>query len=152
MGTAVASGGLAELSRTVASGYQGPPELTLARVFTEWTLDPWMLALVLVLGVGYLAGTRRQPGWPVARRVWFLGLGLGFLVIATMSWVGVYQPVLFYVRAVQTVLLVLVVPLFLTLGRPISLAIAVFPRAGARVETAIRSRPRVGRPGGLRRR
>ena len=55
--------------------------------------------------------------------------------------VGVYQPVLFYPRAVQTVLLVLVVPLFLTLGRPISLAIAVFPRAGARLEAAIRSRP-----------
>ena len=76
----------------------------------------------------------------MARRIWFLGLGLGFLVIATMSWVGVYQPVLFYARAVQTVLLVLVVPLFLALGRPISLAIAVFPRAGARIEAVIRSR------------
>jgi cytochrome c oxidase assembly factor CtaG len=68
-------------------------------------------------------------------------LGLGFLVIATMSWVGVYQPVLFWVRAVQTVLLVLVVPLFLALGRPVTLAAAVFPRAGARLEAAIRSRP-----------
>ena len=54
---------------------------------------------------------------------------------------GVYQPVLFYARAVQTVLLVLVVPLFLALGRPISLTIAVFPRAGARIETIIGSRP-----------
>ena len=141
MGTALASGGVAELTRTLGSGYQGPPELTVTRVFTQWTLDPWMLALVLVLGGGYLAGARRQPGWPVGRRIWFLGLGLGFLVIATMSWVGVYQPVLFYVRAVQTVLLVLMVPLFLVLGRPISLTIAVFPRAGARIEAAIRSRP-----------
>ena len=58
-----------------------------------------------------------------------------------MSWVGVYQSVLFYARAVQTVLLVLVVPLFLALGRPISLFIAVFPRAGARLETMIRSHP-----------
>jgi cytochrome c oxidase assembly factor CtaG len=113
----------------------------VARAFSEWTLDPWMLALVLILGGGYLAAARRQPDWPVARRIWFLGLALGFLVIATMSWVGVYQPVLFYARAVQTVLLVLVVPLFLTLGRPISLAIAVFPRAGMRVEAVIRSRP-----------
>ena len=141
MGTALAYGGLAGLTRTLGSGYQGPPALTVARAFTQWTLDPWMLALVLILGGGYLAGARRQPGWPVARRIWFLGLGLGFLVIATMSWVGVYQPVLFYARAVQTVLLVLVVPLFLTLGRPISLAIAVFPRAGARLEAVIRSRP-----------
>ena len=141
MGTAVASAGLAELIRAAGGGYHGPPELTVARAFTEWTLDPWMLALVLILGGGYLAAARRQPGWPVARRIWFLGLGLGFLVVATMSWVGVYQSVLFYARAVQTVLLVLVVPLFLALGRPISLVIAVFPRGGARLEAIIRSRP-----------
>ena len=141
MGTAVAAGGWAGLARAAEGGYQGPPELTMARAFTEWTLDPWMLALVLILGAGYLAALRRQPDWPVARRIWFLGLGLGFLVIATMSFVGVYQPVLFWVRAVQTVLLVLVVPLFLALGRPISLAIAVLPRAGRRLEAVIRSRP-----------
>jgi cytochrome c oxidase assembly factor CtaG len=141
METAVASAGLAGLTRAAEGGYHGPPELTVARAFTEWTLDPWMLALVLILGGGYLAAVRRQPGWPVARRIWFLGLGLGFLIVATMSWVGVYQSVLFYARAVQTVLLVLVVPLFLALGRPISLAIAMFPRAGARLEAIIRSRP-----------
>ena len=141
MGTAVASAGLAGLTRAAEGGYHGPPELTVARAFTEWTLDPWMLALVLILGGGYIAAMRRQPGWPVARRIWFLGLGLGFLIVATMSWVGVYQSVLFYARAVQTVLLVLVVPLFLALGRPISLAIAAFPRAGARLEAIIRSRP-----------
>ena len=141
MGTAVAVGGWAGLARAAEGGYQGPPQLTVARAFTEWTLDPWMLALVLILGAGYLAALRRQRDWPVARRIWFLGLGLGFLVIATMSFVGVYQPVLFWVRAVQTVLLVLVVPLFLALGRPISLAIAVLPRAGRRLEAVIRSRP-----------
>ena len=129
------------LSRPVLDGaaYHGPPALTLTRAFTEWTFDPWMVALVVILGGSYLAGTHRQQGWPVARRIWFLGLGLGFLVIATMSWVGVYQPVLLYARAVQTVLLVLVVPLFLALGRPISLVIAVFPRAGRRIEAAIGS-------------
>ena len=77
----------------------------------------------------------------MARPIWFCGLGLGFLVIATMSWVGVYQPVLFCARAVQTVLLVLVVPLFLALGRPVTLAATVFPRAGTRLEAVIRSRP-----------
>ena len=84
---------------------------------------------------------RDNTAWPVARLIWFCGLGLGFLVIATMSWVGVYQSILFYARAVQTVLLVLVVPLFLALGRPVTLAAAVFPRAGARLEAIIRSRP-----------
>jgi len=138
MGTALASG---HLIRAVASGYHGPPELTVARAFTEWTFDPWMTALVVVLGAGYLAGVHRAGDWPGARRIWFLGLGLGFLVIATMSWVGAYSPVLFYARAVQTVLLVLVVPLFLALGRPVTLAGRVFPPAGARLEAVIRSRP-----------
>jgi cytochrome c oxidase assembly factor CtaG len=80
----------------------------------------------------------RPPGgdWPAARRVWFLGFGLGFLVIATMSWVAAYQPVLFYARAIQTVLLVLVVPLFITLGRPFSLV-----GAGSRAQARAWKRP-----------
>jgi cytochrome c oxidase assembly factor CtaG len=150
MGTVLASGGLPALASAAYHGpfapvlasaaYHGPPALTVVRAFTEWTFDPWMAALVVILGGSYLAGVRRQRDWPVARRIWFLGLGLGFLVIATMGFVGAYQPVLMYARAVQTVLLVLVVPLFLALGRPISLAIAVFPRAGRRIEAAIGSR------------
>ena len=133
------------MGTVLASGYHGPPALTLTRALTEWTFDPWMLALVVILGAGYLAGVRRarragRP-WPNARQVWFLGFGLGFLVIATMSWVGAYQAVLFYARGVQTVLLVLVVPLFLALGRPITLAIAALPGAGARLEAGIRSLP-----------
>jgi cytochrome c oxidase assembly factor CtaG len=133
------------MGTVLASAYHGPPELTFTRALTEWTFDPWMLALIVILGTAYLAGVRRVrrrgTAWPVARRIWFCGLGLGFLVVATMSWVGAYQAVLFYARAVQTVLLVLVVPLFLALGRPITLAITALPGAGARVEALIRSLP-----------
>jgi cytochrome c oxidase assembly factor CtaG len=57
-----------------------------------------------------------------------------------MSFVGVYSGILFYVRAVQTVLLLLLVPLFLALGRPLSLAIAALPRLGPRIEALIRCR------------
>jgi cytochrome c oxidase assembly factor CtaG len=128
--------------------YDGPPQLTLPRAFTEWTFDPWALLIILVLGAGYLAGMRRvrRSGqrWPVSRPIWFFLLGIGPLVLATMSWIGVYQSVLFYVRAAQTVLLVLVVPLFLAMGRPISLAIAALSAggstAGQRIEAVIRSR------------
>jgi cytochrome c oxidase assembly factor CtaG len=123
--------------------YQGPPELTVARAFTEWTLDPWALGFVLLLAGLYLAGVRRVrrsgTSWPAGRIVAFCGLGLGFGVIATMSWVGVYQAVLFYVRSVQTILLLLVVPLFLALGRPLTLLIAAAPRLGPRIEAGIRS-------------
>ena len=43
----------------LAGGYHGPPQLTLARGFTEWTFDPWMLGLILLLGAAYLAGFYR---------------------------------------------------------------------------------------------
>ena len=127
----------------LASGYHGPPELTVLRAFTEWAPDPWALAFIVVLGVLYLAGVRQLrrsgQGWPAGRIVAFCGLGLGFAVIATMSFVGVYQSVLFYARGVQTILLLLVVPLFLAIGRPLSMAIAVLPRVGPALEAAIRS-------------
>jgi cytochrome c oxidase assembly factor CtaG len=127
----------------LASGYHGPPQLTLGTALSSWTLDPWTLTGIVVLGGCYLAGVRRvrrggQP-WPVGRIVAFCGLGLGFTVIATMSFVGVYQPVLFYVRSVQTILFLLVVPLFLALGRPLSLFIAAVPGPGRRLSAAIAS-------------
>jgi cytochrome c oxidase assembly factor CtaG len=128
----------------LAAGYQGLPALTVARAFTSWTFDPWACALVLALAAGYLAGVRqaRRRGlpWPPGRAVAF-GTGLGMLVIATMSWTGAYAGVLFYARAAQTILLLLVVPLFLALGRPLTLAIAAGPgRSGARLAAAIGSR------------
>jgi len=131
------------ISAALASGYHGPPELTLSRALTEWTLDPWALAIAALLGGLYLSGARRvrrsAAAWPLGRTVAFCGLGLGFSVIATMSWVGVYQPVLFYARSVQTILLLLVVPLFLALGRPLTLMIASLPGLGPRIEAGIRS-------------
>ncbi|HWG12560.1 MAG TPA: cytochrome c oxidase assembly protein [Streptosporangiaceae bacterium] len=128
----------------LASGYHGPPHLTVARGFTEWTLDPWMLALVLVLAGAYLAGVyrlRQGPGepWPWTRVVNF-GLGLAVVAIATMASFGAYANVLFFMRAFQTILLLLLAPLFLALGRPLSLFIAIFPRAGQWLDRAIHSR------------
>src|SRR5258706_13078083 len=134
---------MAAISAALASGYHGPPELTLSRALTEWTLDPWALAIAALLGGLYRSGARRVrrsgTAWPLGRTVAFCGLGLGFWVIATMSWVAVYQPVLFYARSVQTILLLLVVPLFLALGRPFTLLMASLPGPGPRIEAGIRS-------------
>src|ERR1700722_18405530 len=129
--------------RGLATAYHGPPELTFSRALGSWTLDPWTLAGLLVLGGGYVAGVRalrrRGMAWPGGRTFSFCGLGLGFTVLATMSFVGVYQPVLFYVRSVQTILFLLVIPLFLALGRPLSLLIAAVPGVGQRLAAAIKS-------------
>src|SRR5215470_1540055 len=83
---------------------------------------------------------RTGEGWAPGRTAAFCG-GLAVIVIATMSFLGVYQWVLFYARAVQTVLLLLAAPLSLALGRPVSLVTAAAPRAGRRVEALVRSRP-----------
>jgi cytochrome c oxidase assembly factor CtaG len=128
----------------LAGAYTGPPELTLTRAFTSWTLDLPVLLAVLAAGGLYLAGVWRvrragQP-WPVLRQVAFLAGGTGVVVIATMSFLGVYQNVLFWSRAVQTILLLLAAPLFLAIGRPLSLLIATLPRLGSRAEAAVRSR------------
>lgn len=125
--------------------YGGPPELTLLRAVTSWTFDPWAFVILVLLAGAYLAGVRklRRAGrpWPRARTISFLGLGLGALFLATMWWTGVYAGVLFYARAAQTILLLLVAPMFLALGRPLSLAIATLPgRAGPRLAAAIASR------------
>jgi cytochrome c oxidase assembly factor CtaG len=129
----------------LASIYHGPPRLTLPGAFTEWKADPAMITFIAVLGVVYLGAVyrarKRGADWKVGRTIAFVGLGLGFLVIATMSWVGVYQNILFYARATQTVLLVLLAPLFLAMGAPMSLFIANFPRAGKRLVRVVRSWP-----------
>ena len=126
----------------LAAGYHGPPQLTLPRAIVSWTFDPWSFGIVAVLGVGYLVAVRQvrrsgQP-WPVARSVAFLGIGLGALVIATMWWTGAYSGVLFYARAAQTILLLLLTPLFLALGRPLTLAIAALPgQRGQRLQAVL---------------
>ena len=128
----------------LATAYSGPPKLTLARAFTEWRVDVPMLVVIVAIAAWYVLSARkvrRQGGqWGTGRTIAFIGLGLGFWVIATMSWVGVYQSALFYARATQTVLLVLVAPLFLMMGKPITLLIEAQPGVGGRVAAAIRSR------------
>ena len=55
---AAAGDSVAVMAHALAGGYHGPPELTAVRALTEWTLDAWMLALVVLLGGCYLAGVR----------------------------------------------------------------------------------------------
>ena len=101
---------------------------------------------VLLAGGLYLAGMRRVRAGrrgvaaPARMVAFYLG-GLGVLVIATMSFLGVYQGVLFYIRSVQTISLLLVVPLFMALGRPLTLITAAAPRCGRRLDAVMHSRP-----------
>jgi cytochrome c oxidase assembly factor CtaG len=102
------------------------PELTGRRFFDTWQLDGYALAAVLLLGAAYAYGIRRRSRagerWPLWRTAAFFLLGLGTLVIATMSSLAVYNRVLFWPAAVQNILLDLFAPLGLALGDPLALA------------------------------
>lgn len=113
--------------------YDGPPALTAGRMLTSWTFDPLADVTIVVLATSYVAGVRLVHWgggqWPTGRTVCFLGLGLGSLTVATGSWIGVYAHALFWVYALQIIVLLVVTPMFLALGGPISLASHVLSSA-----------------------
>ena len=122
-----------------------PPELTVGRLLSSWQPDLPALLLVLLLGAVYGWGVlrlrRRGEGWPVSRIAAFAVLGLGTLVVATMSALAVYDRVLFWPAAVQNILLDLVAPLGLALGDPLRLAVrALSEGAAGRVQRAMTAR------------
>lgn len=122
-----------------------PPELTTGRLLSSWQLDLPALLLVVLLGTLYGWGVlrlgRRGERWPVARSAVFATLGLGALVVATMSALAVYDHALFWPAAVQNILLDLVAPLGLALGDPLHLAVRALPeRHAERVRRAMTGR------------
>ncbi len=117
------------------------PELTGSSFLTTWQLDPVALVFVVVLGGLYAAGLarlrRRGERWPVARTVAFAVLGLGMVVVATMSALMVYSRVLFWPAAVQNIVLDLIAPLGLALGDPLALAGRALAGRGSRGLAAV---------------
>ncbi len=107
------------------------PEFTVGRVFTDWGLDPFLFVIgVWVTGL-YLLGVwtlrRRGDAWPLGRTLAFVGVGMGAFFFATMSGLGQYDTVLLSVHMVQHMVLSMVVPLFLALGAPVTLALRTLP-------------------------
>jgi cytochrome c oxidase assembly factor CtaG len=126
-----------------AGGYSGPPPLTPARLVTTWQVTPAVLA-ALLLGAAYWWAVRRARArgmaWPRARVYCFLG-GVAWLLLITGGWVGGYSGVLFWVRAVRNVSLLMIVPMLLAMGAPLTLARELLgPGARARLGRVGRSR------------
>jgi len=89
------------------------------------TFDPVAVVLVL-LGIGALVRLRRRGS---RAQWWCFGIAIAVWALATLSAVAVYAPMLFWVRALQVLLLLYVVPFLLALSRPVSMVGAVLDPA-----------------------
>jgi cytochrome c oxidase assembly factor CtaG len=122
-------------------GYDMPPAITPARLVALWQFDLFWVAFAAVLG-GCYAGAllrlrRRGDSWPLARTAaWFCGLAT--IVLATLSGVGRYAPVLFSVHMAQHMTLSMLSPIFLVLGAPVTLALRALRPAAIRGDRGVR--------------
>ncbi|WP_203335378.1 cytochrome c oxidase assembly protein [Nocardioides limicola] len=109
------------------------PEFTFGRVFSTWTLDPALFVVAVWATGAYLYAVyllrRRGDRWPVGRTIAFVGGGMGTFFFATHSGLGVYDSTLLSVHMVQHMVLSMIVPLFLALGAPVTLALRTLPPA-----------------------
>ena len=93
--------------------------LTWSTALTSWRWDSAAAGVVVAAAVAYGWAWRRADATK-RRYVWWFGIGLALTVVATMSMVGVYAGVLFWVRALQVLLLLYIAPFFLAMGRPVT--------------------------------
>lgn len=88
---------------------------------TSWRWDTAAAVLIVGLCVAYGWAWRRGGRDEATRaNVYCFATGIAVLIAATMSMIAVYDTVLFWVRALQVLLLLFVVPFFLAMGRPVS--------------------------------
>ncbi|WP_082943071.1 cytochrome c oxidase assembly protein [Mycobacterium sp. 852002-40037_SCH5390672] len=100
-----------------------PGRLTWGAAIQTWHFDLGCAVVVAVLAIGYAFCYRRgreaeRPGR--AANAACFGAGMLVWVLATISAIGAYAYVLFWVRALQVVLLLYVVPFFIAQAKPVT--------------------------------
>lgn len=125
-------------------GSGGLPPLDWGTFFSTWTLKPGWLAVCAVLLVGYLLG-RRSAGNASTVRAWRVvsfTLGMVLLWVCVASAIGGYAMSLFWMHMVLHLSLIMVVPVLIVLGHPLTVLVeASRPDRQPRVRAALRSWP-----------
>jgi len=116
------------------------------RLVTETSLLQWPALILTVVAVIYLIGVQRLQArgdrWPVGRTAAFLAGGLGSVGLALLSGLAAYDDTLFSAHMVQHMILIMVSPIFLALGAPVTLALRTLPAGPRRFLLAVlHSRP-----------
>jgi cytochrome c oxidase assembly factor CtaG len=116
---------------TAAQTLADLPPFSLPRVFTAWSLDPFLTVVSVWVAGLYMVGVwvlrSRGDSWPIGRTLSFVGAGMGSFVFATSSGLGTYDTALLSVHMVQHMVLSMMVPLFLALGAPVTLMLRTLP-------------------------
>ena len=123
----------AAITRTpavIVTGHPLPPEPTTMRWLTEWRWDVVLAALAVAGVVVYVRWAwrlhRRGDAWPASRTVsWVVGMALFFWT--TSGGPAVYGHVLFSAHMVEHMVLATVIPIFLVLAAPVTLALRALP-------------------------
>lgn len=116
-----------------------PGPLTPGTLIQTWCLDP-ASATALVVAAGTYAWCYRRARAGTAQAGCF-GVGIALWALATLSAIGSYAYILFWMRALQVLLLLYVVPFFLAQAKPITvLRDAVGPHGRERVDRLLGTR------------
>lgn len=121
------------------------PALSAHRAFAAWQGDVVYDVATGLAAVAYLLGARshrRATGrrWPWQRTALF-ATGLAFLAVTLNSSIAVYDMTLFSAHMLEHLLLIMVVPAFLVLGRPLTMLLETHPEGRLR---RLVDRPAVG--------
>ncbi|MGO1317911.1 MAG: cytochrome c oxidase assembly protein [Cellulomonadaceae bacterium] len=114
----------------IVTGELLPPPQTGATWFTQWRLDV-LMACVVVAGLvvytrWFVRLRRRGDSWPLGRVVsWWAGMIV--LAWVTSGGPAVYGHVLFSAHMVQHMVLAMVIPIFLVMAAPVTLALRALP-------------------------
>jgi len=115
--------------RRPPTGHHGPvtdldSPVVPADLFTQWRIDWITLAVTLAVGIGYvrarMAARQRGVRWPV-RRDLFVAVGLLAAVWTSCGFLQVRSDQLMWVWTTQQLLLLLVIPIIVLAGQPLSL-------------------------------
>ncbi|MEU1428664.1 cytochrome c oxidase assembly protein [Nocardia sp. NPDC005746] len=108
--------------------------LQLGGLVSAWRWDASTALVVALLGLAYafcfVLGRRRGEQLPVIRAAYFGVAGLGVWLYTGLGMPGVYSDTLFWVRALQVLLLLYVVPFALAAGAPFTVLRAALGDAG----------------------
>jgi cytochrome c oxidase assembly factor CtaG/putative copper export protein len=116
----------ADAEVTALLGFSLPPPASVTTMLTRWYIEPLWLTAAVLAAVWYVVAVRRLRArgdrWSLTRTVSWL-TGCLVLAWATSGGPGVYGRVTFSAHMLQHMTLMMVVPLLLVLGSPVSLAL-----------------------------